>query len=832
MAVLTSIKTHHHGSTVLRRRRPRHFLHSSMEQSKKTESSYAVDPPPFDPLAPAVPISYPLKSLDELESRVYFKSFHFPFNQAAVKLPAGGKDPLPQRPRILVCHDMQGGYIDGRFVQGGSNAEAYAIWHWYLIDVFVYFSHNLVTLPPPCWTNTAHRHGVKVLGTFIMEGDEGTLNINKVLSTKTSAQMYADRLTELAVALGFDGWLINLEVETESKQVPILEEFVSHLTQTMHSSVPGSLVIWYDSITIDGFVSYQNQLNASNKPFFDKSDGIFVNYYWEENFPKLSADVAGDRKYDVYMGIDVFGRGTYGGGEWMTNVALDVIKKYDVSAAIFAPGWVYETKQPPNFQTAQNRWWGLVEKSWGTVQRYPKVLPFYSNFDQGHGYHISVDGQQVWNTPWNNISSQSFQPFIVYPGDKNTQPIQVSVNFKEASYSGGGNITFRGTLGNNPEFTARLFQGELLLGNFPVHFTYSVKSSGNSLFGLALQSSNATNEKSSVFLAASRSTLPTMNQFSSQFTQVIMPHRVTELEAEPGWIMQESSINMKGHILREIWAVCYSSKPRKSVVAADDKNNYHGPSEYYAILGDIKVTSSGDNTKFPPSTSWVVDGQFVSWTSGPNGSKLLSVKVSWKLKDGNADIFTKYNIYVSKLTNKSSGNHGELLEGAQDYLGVAVVKSFYISKLEVPSGISSLKLQFKSAVLMGLPKARRFTFLPIASSRFRNAFFFSNSIGTKNMKEERLECKCGRKITILVSESFENSGKLFDCCHVHGFSNRYDINANVGYKESNGPIMDTKVEGCKMLQRYVEMDSGRKVQTDVTQGTTLGHSNLACVLHV
>ncbi|KAK6145568.1 hypothetical protein DH2020_022388 [Rehmannia glutinosa] len=687
MAVLTSIKTHHHGPTVLRRRRPRHFLHSSMEQSKKTESSYAVDPPPFDPLAPAVPISYPLKSLDELESRVYFKSFHFPFNQAAVKLPAGGKDPLPQRPRILVCHDMQGGYIDDRFVQGGSNAEAYAIWHWYLIDVFVYFSHNLVTLPPPCWTNTAHRHGVKVLGTFIMEGDEGTLNINKVLSTKTSAQMYADRLTELAVALGFDGWLINLEVETESKQVPILEEFVSHLTQTMHSSVPGSL----------------------------------------ENFPKLSADVAGDRKYDVYMGIDVFGRGTYGGGEWMTNVALDVIKKYDVSAAIFAPGWVYETKQPPNFQTAQNR----------------VMVTIYLLMDNKSGTLLGI----------------TFLP--------------KAFSFKEASYSGGGNITFRGTLGNNPEFTARLFQGELLLGNFPVHFTYSVKSSGNSLFGLALQSSNATNEKSSVFLAASRSTLPTMNQFSSQFTQVIMPHRVTELEAEPGWIMQESSINMKGHILREIWAVCYSSKPRKSVVAADDKNNYHGPSEYYAILGDIKVTSSGDNTKFPPSTSWLVDGQFVSWTSGPNGSKLLSVKVSWKLKDGNADIFTKYNIYVSKLTNKSSGNHGELLEGAQDYLGVAV-----------------------KGLLLMIPSVA----------------------GTKNMKEECLECKCGRKITILVSESFENSGKLFDCCHVHGFSNRYDINANVGYKESNGPIMDTKVEGCKMLQRYVEMDSGRKVQTDETQG--------------
>ena len=38
-----------------------------------------------------------------------------------------------------------------------------------------------------------------------------------------------------------------------------------------------------------------------------------------------------------------------------TNVALDVIRKADVSAAIFAPGWVYETKQAPDFKTAQNR---------------------------------------------------------------------------------------------------------------------------------------------------------------------------------------------------------------------------------------------------------------------------------------------------------------------------------------------------------------------------------------------------------------------------------------------------------------------------------------------
>jgi mannosyl-glycoprotein endo-beta-N-acetylglucosaminidase len=38
--------------------------------------------------------------------------------------------------------------------------------------------------------------------------------------------------------------------------------------------------------------------------------------------PEDSAAVAGDRKYDVYMGIDVFGRNTFGGGQWTVCVTI------------------------------------------------------------------------------------------------------------------------------------------------------------------------------------------------------------------------------------------------------------------------------------------------------------------------------------------------------------------------------------------------------------------------------------------------------------------------------------------------------------------------------
>jgi hypothetical protein len=120
--------------------------------------------PPFDASKPAPPISYPITDLAALASRSYLSeasNFHLPFNRASTPLPCPGA-PLPARRRLLVCHDMQGGYGDDAAPQGGANPDAYALWHWHLMDVFVYFSHYLVTLPPPCWTNAAHLHGVKV----------------------------------------------------------------------------------------------------------------------------------------------------------------------------------------------------------------------------------------------------------------------------------------------------------------------------------------------------------------------------------------------------------------------------------------------------------------------------------------------------------------------------------------------------------------------------------------------------------------------------------------------------------------------------------------------
>ena len=64
---------------------------------------------------------------------------------------------------------MQGGYASDRFAQGTVDVDAYRLAAWHLLDVFIYFSHSFVTIPPPTWLNAAHRHHVPVGSVLLVE---------------------------------------------------------------------------------------------------------------------------------------------------------------------------------------------------------------------------------------------------------------------------------------------------------------------------------------------------------------------------------------------------------------------------------------------------------------------------------------------------------------------------------------------------------------------------------------------------------------------------------------------------------------------------------------
>lgn len=121
---------------------------------------------------------------------------------------------------VLLCHDYAGNYHDYENMQSvGVDQESYTCGYLQSVDIFVYFSHKLVCVPPPAWINTCHRNGVKVLGTVLCEPQ--TKDIEKLLEHEglTSRDSVphrgqfpvASKFATIAKHYGFDGWLINME---------------------------------------------------------------------------------------------------------------------------------------------------------------------------------------------------------------------------------------------------------------------------------------------------------------------------------------------------------------------------------------------------------------------------------------------------------------------------------------------------------------------------------------------------------------------------------------------------------------------------------------------
>ncbi|XP_051851402.1 cytosolic endo-beta-N-acetylglucosaminidase isoform X1 [Antechinus flavipes] len=405
------------------------------------------------------PVSFYFSSLEELLA--WNPGRDDAFNIAMIPL-ADRQPPLQsQRPRTLLCHDMMGGYLGDRFIQGSMTESPYTFYHWQYIDIFVYFSHHTVTIPPVVWTNAAHKHGVSVLGTFITEWTEGGRLCEKFLSGDPSSyQTVADQLVRIAQFFRFDGWLINIENTLSMAAVENTPFFLRYLTDQLHQYVPGGLVIWYDSVVKDGQLNWQNELNESNRVFFDSCDGIFTNYNWKEDHLERMASFE-LRKENIYVGVDIFARGNVVGGGFNTNKSMELIRKYGFSAALFAPGWVYECLSNKDFFQNQDRFWNLLEQYLPTHSICS--LPFVTSFGLGLGTRRFSCGQEETLGPWYNLSAQEIQPIF---GDHELESESGWVKIRNClmdAWNGGSSLLVQGMIPSNTgKVAVRLFSLKVL----------------------------------------------------------------------------------------------------------------------------------------------------------------------------------------------------------------------------------------------------------------------------------------------------------------------------------------------------------------------------------
>ena len=197
---------------------------------------------------------------DALKGFTYFDAF----DQLETWTPASSdplqaaNTPLLRRPTrakpagasVLLCHDYAGNYHDYEHCQGvGVDAESYVCEYLQYVDAFVYFSHKLVCVPPPSWTNALHRNGVTVLGTFLVE--PGSKEVERMLRSDTAKDgtrsfPVASQLAGLAKHHGFDGWLMNIETPFPESDWH-LERLLAFLRALKEQLGAEGKVVWYAS---------------------------------------------------------------------------------------------------------------------------------------------------------------------------------------------------------------------------------------------------------------------------------------------------------------------------------------------------------------------------------------------------------------------------------------------------------------------------------------------------------------------------------------------------------------------------------------------------------
>jgi len=475
----------------------------------------------------------------------------------------------------------------------------------------------------------------------------------------------------------------------------------------MHAAIRGSQVIWYDSVTINGDLTWQNELNELNSMFFDECDAIFLNYTWTADQLDISAMNAGNRLQDVFVGIDVFGRGMIGGGGYNTKEALALARKAQLSIALFAPGWVYEVNGSREFDANEERFWYYLQPY--LPMHVTCTLPLSSSFCQGWGKSIFMNGQAISDEPWSNLSMQQPQPTLTHSEMGHNPHQQYKWLHLEEGFMGGGAMRFVGRLPNTGKaLTYRIFDTAINMET-SAYVKYSMKrlhmEEGAKLFVYLILNKDEENEErillpeehsvTSVYYEENDTTLECLE--ANDIPKALKTH-CTERRTGDLWqsrVFQVSSEMLARKSLDEVGLMAYTENEQ--------------PLMLNVLLGNIQVLSSDDPTLEPMSVSdiscdkVIVDNLSKRSDMAPSedsGAKCISMQLQWIQPEVDADV-TSYHIWHS-------------VNGAdRQWLGSTYSNKFFISNLEVEGTgevLFTVQVQYKSGIVQGVNQSGKYVF--------------------------------------------------------------------------------------------------------------------------
>lgn len=434
----------------------------------------------------------------------------------------------------------------GNAPHGLNKVDANAFSYWQYVDVLVYWGgssgEGIIVPPSPDVVDAGHKNGVPVLGTVFMPqtAHGGKMEWLEELLTKNEDGSYpvADKLIEVAQLYGFDGWFMNQETEGTDEE-PLTADHAARMQEFIQyykKQAPELQLVYYDSMTADGEMDWQNALTEKNVSFLKDeagnavADEMFLNFWWtmEELSEDQLASLSAERKeyyekslaaleetpllktseafaneegidpYSLYAGIDVQADGynTDINWKWLEKEAGGT----RTSIGIYCPSWAYQSSGGiiQDFWKKENTMWVNTkgdpsadieysdDRQWRGISNYVVErtavtgLPFITNFSTGNGYSFFKNGEQISLLDWNNRSISDVLPtyrYIIESEEGNN----LSADFDVAdAYYGGTSMILRGSMAAGRQSEIRLYSSELSVAE-PFTFTTTAKAKGTSV---------------------------------------------------------------------------------------------------------------------------------------------------------------------------------------------------------------------------------------------------------------------------------------------------------------------------------------------------------------
>ncbi len=414
---------------------------------------------------------------------------------------------------------IMNGSTSGNSPHGLNKVDANAFTYWQYVDLLVYWGgssgEGLIVAPSADVVDAGHKNGVKVIGTVFMPqaAHGGKMEWLEDLLKKAEDGSYpvADKLIEVAKVYGFDGWFINQETEGTEEE-PLTEDHALRMQEFLsyYKEKAAELeLIYYDSMTIDGQMDWQNGLTERNLAFLKTEEGktvadkMFLNFWWTtekyapEELLKSSKELAEQKEidpYTLYAGIDLQSKG-YG-----TEINWSLFENPEggtyTSLGLYCPSWTYfSADMIQDFWKQENKLWvnaegnpaseskELGDTQWRGISTYVvertaiTKAPFVTNFCTGNGYGFYKNGEQISMLDWNNRSISDILPtyrYIIENGEGNYLSADLDVG---DAYYGGNSMILRGAVKQGVSSTIKMYRASLPITDTMI-FTTTARAKG------------------------------------------------------------------------------------------------------------------------------------------------------------------------------------------------------------------------------------------------------------------------------------------------------------------------------------------------------------------